>query len=214
MRRSDSSCVSPGPRVPTPPPEPLEVLPHPPHALQRVLELGQLDLELALGGVRVLGEDVEDDGGAVDHPHLQRVLERALLARRELVVGDDHLGVELAGQLPQLVELARARGRCADRAGGGAARGLDRLAPARCAAARASPSSSSAPSEPGGRDAITTPRSGSWSRVVIMGHEEQYTGRRDRARRPGAVRRRRAVLLDARHRLAQLVVGTVSDRRT
>ena len=107
MRRSDSSWVSPGPRVPTPPPEPLEVLPHAPHALQRVLELGQLDLELALGGVRVLGEDVQDDRRAVDHPHLQRILERALLARRKLVVRDDHLCIDRRQQLAQLVELAR-----------------------------------------------------------------------------------------------------------
>ena len=89
-------------------PEPLEVLPHPAHALQRVLELGQLDLELALGGVRVLGEDVQDHRRAVDHPHLQRILERALLARRQLVVRDDHLGVDLRQELAQLVELARA----------------------------------------------------------------------------------------------------------
>ena len=44
----------------------LEVLPLPDEARQQVGELGQLDLELALHGARALGEDVEDERGAVD----------------------------------------------------------------------------------------------------------------------------------------------------
>ena len=60
--------------------------PQPAHAREVVLELGQLDLELALGRVGVVGEDVEDDRGAVDHRHVERLLEVALLARAELVV--------------------------------------------------------------------------------------------------------------------------------
>ena len=88
--------------------QPLEVLPHAAHALHRVLELGELDLELALGGVGVLGEDVEDDGRAVDDPHLERVLERPLLAGRELVVAGDHLGLGLLHQVAELVDLAGA----------------------------------------------------------------------------------------------------------
>src|SRR6516165_9681679 len=62
-------------------PETLEVGPQPPHPGQVVLELGQLDLKLALGRVGVGGEDVEDDRGAVDHRQAQRLLEVALLAR-------------------------------------------------------------------------------------------------------------------------------------
>src|SRR4030095_6085034 len=46
--------------------EALEVLPHAAHAREVVLELRQLDLELALRGPRVLGEDVEDQLGPVD----------------------------------------------------------------------------------------------------------------------------------------------------
>ena len=71
--------------------EPLEVLPHPAHARQVVLELRELDLELALGADGVLGEDVEDQLRAVDDARLERVLERALLRRAELVVDDEHL---------------------------------------------------------------------------------------------------------------------------
>ena len=73
MRRSLSSCDSPGPRVPTPgaeraaaAAEALEVLPLPAHPRQVVLELRELDLELALGADGVLGEDVEDQLRAVD----------------------------------------------------------------------------------------------------------------------------------------------------
>ena len=69
------------------------MLPHAPHAREVVLELRQLDLQLPLGGHRVLGEDVEDQLGAVDHPRPERVLEVALLRRIELVVDEDALGV-------------------------------------------------------------------------------------------------------------------------
>ena len=73
--------------------EPLEVLPHPPHPRQVVLELGELDLELALGADGVLGEDVEDQLRAVDHARAERVLEEALLHRVELAVDEQALCV-------------------------------------------------------------------------------------------------------------------------
>jgi hypothetical protein len=44
----------------------LEVLPEAAHAREVVLELGKLDLELALGATRMLGEDVEDQLRAID----------------------------------------------------------------------------------------------------------------------------------------------------
>ena len=73
--------------------EALEVGPQPPHAGHVVFELGQLDLQLALGRVGVVGEDVEDHRGAVDHRDAQRLLQVALLARRQLVVAGDQVGV-------------------------------------------------------------------------------------------------------------------------
>ncbi len=88
--------------------EALEVLPHPAHARQVVLELRELDLELPLGRDRVLGEDVEDQLGAVDDAGCECVLERALLDRVELVVDDEHLGLVAAVRLLQLLELALA----------------------------------------------------------------------------------------------------------
>ena len=91
---------------PHPAAEPLEVLPESAHARKVVLELGQLDLELALGADGVLGEDVEDQLRPVDHARLQRVLERLLLHRRELVVHDQRLGARALERLLQLLELA------------------------------------------------------------------------------------------------------------
>jgi len=93
---------------PHPATESFEVLPHTSHARQVVLELGQFDLELALGGDRVLGEDVENELGAIDDPRFQRVLETALLRRSELVVDDQHLGVRLCEGGYQLLQLALA----------------------------------------------------------------------------------------------------------
>ena len=80
--------------------------PQPPHPSQVVFELRELHLELALRGVRMGSEDVEDDRGAIDHRQAERALEVALLARCELVVARDQVRVG-AGQLPlQFVDLA------------------------------------------------------------------------------------------------------------
>jgi hypothetical protein len=88
--------------------ETLEVRPQAAHAGHVVLELGELDLELALGRMRVAGEDVEDHRRAVEHRQVELGLEVALLARRELVVGDDEVGVRLLQLRLDLVDLARA----------------------------------------------------------------------------------------------------------
>ena len=82
-RRSTSSWVSPGPRrVPMPPGLLADsALPRAPQAGQPVAQLGQLDLGLALLGVGVLGEDVEDHRGAVDGGAAEDLLEVALLGR-------------------------------------------------------------------------------------------------------------------------------------
>ena len=88
--------------------ETLEVRPQAAHAGHVVFELGELDLHLALGRVGVAGEDVEDHRGAVEHRDVERGLEVALLARRQLVVGDDEVRVGLLEQRLELLELARA----------------------------------------------------------------------------------------------------------
>src|SRR5262249_57945131 len=88
--------------------EPLEVLPHPAHPRQVVLELRKLDLELSLGADGVLREDVEDQLRAIDDARLQRVLEVALLRGLELVVDDERLCTEPAEGLLELLGLALA----------------------------------------------------------------------------------------------------------
>ena len=108
IRRSVSSWLSPGPRVPIPPPVRLQVRPQPGQARQLVLELGELDLEPALVGLGVEGEDVEDQPAAVDDLDVEQLLERALLGRRQLVVGDEHVEAGLALGRDELLRLALA----------------------------------------------------------------------------------------------------------
>ncbi len=99
--RADAAVDAPGA-------EALEVGPQPAHAREVVFELRQLDLKLALGRASVVGEDVEDDRRAVDHRHAELLLEVALLARQQLVVDGDQVGVGLLRGLPQLGQLAAA----------------------------------------------------------------------------------------------------------
>ena len=104
-RRSSLELRLAGPARPDAAAEALEMLPHAAHPGKVVLELCQLDLELAFGARRVLGEDVEDELGAVDHAQLELVLETALLARVEVVVDDEGFGVRAGDRLLQLDEL-------------------------------------------------------------------------------------------------------------
>ncbi len=110
---------------------PLQVLPHPQQAGQQVLVLGQLHLEAALPGPGPLGEDVQNQGGAVQHPHLQRLGQVALLRGGEGVVKDDHIRPQGLDQLLHLGHLALPD----EGAGVGAVLGLgdhpQRLAPRR-----------------------------------------------------------------------------------
>ncbi len=86
----------------------------------------------------MLGEDVEDQLGAVDDARLQRVLERPLLRGRELVVHEQDLGPGRSVRALQLLELPLAHvgadvGACAmldehpDRLDAGGARELRQL---------------------------------------------------------------------------------------
>ena len=79
--------------------------PQPAHPGEVVLELGELDLELSLRRVSVVGEDVEDYGRPVDHRYAEVLLEVPLLPRGELVVAGDQVGVRCRDLL-QFGELA------------------------------------------------------------------------------------------------------------
>src|SRR4029453_16937908 len=69
-------------------PGPLQMLPLPDEPRQQVRELSQLDLQLALHGAGALGEDVEDQRGAVDDANTEGAAQVPLLYGRERVVGD------------------------------------------------------------------------------------------------------------------------------
>src|SRR4030095_3361384 len=84
----------------------LEVGPLPDQSRQEIRELRQLDLQLALGRARALGEDVEDQRRPVDDLDAERLGGVALLARRELIVGDEQVGGRRAGGGADLLDLA------------------------------------------------------------------------------------------------------------
>src|SRR5439155_8354820 len=86
--------------------EPAHRLAPAPEPREQVVELGQLDLRLPLLRVRVQGEDVQDQGGAVDDLDLEPRLEGAQGAGAELVIEDDELGPGRVEQTVQVLDLA------------------------------------------------------------------------------------------------------------
>ena len=111
IRRSSSICVSPGPpRMPMPPRLALEVGPAPHQPRRQVLQLRQLDLQLALVAARALREDLEDQLVRSTTRHVEVALEVALLRRRQRLVEDDDVGARCSrGQRLDLVGLAACR---------------------------------------------------------------------------------------------------------
>src|SRR6185503_5797081 len=92
-----------GPPRADPAAEALQVLPQAAHPRQVVLELRELDLELALRRPRMLRKDVEDQLSPVDDAKLEGVLEASLLARIEIAVDDQRLGPAVGDAGPELV---------------------------------------------------------------------------------------------------------------
>ena len=86
----------------------LEVRPAAHQARRQVLELRQLDLELALARARALPEDLQDQLGAVEHAAAELPFEVALLGAGQLMVEDHARGVERARGLADLAHLAAA----------------------------------------------------------------------------------------------------------
>ena len=86
----------------------LKVGPEAGEAREHVLQLCQLDLRLGDGGAGALGEDVEDEGGAVEDTAVHLLLEVAELRGRELVVEDHEVGVEGLPVFAHLLQFAAA----------------------------------------------------------------------------------------------------------
>ena len=95
---------------------PFEVAPLATQARQEVFGLRELDLQAPLPRARAHREDIEDEGGAVDHLELELLLQVALLRGRELVVEDDGVGALLDAGVGHLAGACRRR--CRWRAGG------------------------------------------------------------------------------------------------
>src|ERR1700745_3962885 len=87
---------------------PLEVRPAAHQAAADVLQLRELDFELALEASGALREDVEDQAIAIEHTALDELLEIALLARGERVVDEDDVRVAVARDDTQLLGLTAA----------------------------------------------------------------------------------------------------------
>ena len=64
-------------------------------ARQPIAQQRQLNLGLAFESVGVLGEDVEDDGGAVDSRSTEDLFEVVLLGGAEFVVEHHGVGIDL-----------------------------------------------------------------------------------------------------------------------
>ena len=73
-----------------------------------MLQLGQLHLQLAFEAARALGEDVQDQPGAVEHAALEELLQVAFLARAQRMVDQDQVGAGGIGRGLDLVQLAAA----------------------------------------------------------------------------------------------------------
>ncbi len=87
---------------------PLEVGPAAHQPRGHVLELRELDLQLAFEAAGTLREDVEDEAAAVEHATLEGLLEVALLARRERGVHHHEVRLEFGDAGLDLVDLASA----------------------------------------------------------------------------------------------------------
>src|SRR5690606_5868466 len=84
-----------------------EVSPPSDEPCRQMLELRELDLELAFEARGSLREDVEDQPVAVQHARLERLLQVALLACTQRPVDEDELGIGVGDELCELLHLAR-----------------------------------------------------------------------------------------------------------
>ncbi|MCY1186353.1 hypothetical protein D3C76_1251680 [compost metagenome] len=73
-----------------------------------MFELGQFHLQLALMGTGALGEDVEDQSGAIEHAAFQRTLEVTLLTGGQSVIEDDQFDLASLHKVAKFFDLAAA----------------------------------------------------------------------------------------------------------
>ena len=86
----------------------LEVSPRANEPSRKILQLRELDLELAFVAARALREDIEDEARSIDHAAIQRDFEIALLRGCERVIEDDEFDVVRFALQAKLLDLAAA----------------------------------------------------------------------------------------------------------
>ena len=87
----------------------LEVAPAADESGELVLHLRQLHLKLAFGAACALGEDVEDQRGAIHHAAFESALQVALLRAGQRVIEDDKVGSRADAPFSDFFDLALAR---------------------------------------------------------------------------------------------------------
>jgi hypothetical protein len=70
------------------------------------VQLRQFDLQLAFAGSRVTRKDVENELRAVDHPPLNDLFDVALLRWTEIVIEQQHIGIDGSGCARNFLKLA------------------------------------------------------------------------------------------------------------
>ena len=90
------------------PPLTLQVAPHARQARGQMLQLGQLDLQLAFVALGAQREDIQDQRDPVDHAQVEQPFQVALLGRRQGLVEQHDVGQQGLGHAHALVRLARA----------------------------------------------------------------------------------------------------------
>lgn len=73
-----------------------------------MLELREFNLQFALSRAGALGEDVENQGGAVEHLAVEDALKVAALCRGKFVVENDRVHVLATAMLREFIRLAAA----------------------------------------------------------------------------------------------------------
>ena len=219
-RRSVSSFVSPGPRVPMPPPSRDSAAPAPTSRGSRIFQLRQLDLQLAFARPRAPREDVENELRAIDDLAADRFLDLPQLRRRQLVVEDHDVDVGLGARRGERRDLAAPR----NVDGSGLGRSCSTRSTTSAPAASASPASSSSERSASSRRArpAISPTSAARARAALPRDRAHActSSHRNRARRargaarPGHVddRRRAAAGRSGRRRDSRSI--RVAERRS
>ncbi len=97
---------------PVPPPAPRHRGSFPGQPRQHVIQLRQLDLQLALAASCMARENIENQLRSVDHPAFSRLFYVALLHRREVAVEDDERRFVRRGFGADFIQLAAPHQRC------------------------------------------------------------------------------------------------------